>query len=121
MINTIDFEKYVEALNNILGADNAYFQGDKDVDAIVELINIVKSQKAEIERLEIRLKKERRQFEALSKMYSEIRAEAIKEFAERLKVKQAFHYCVNGETIEITDMINATIDNLVKEMVGEDK
>lgn len=43
MIDAKQVEKYVEALNNILGADNAYFQGDKDVDTIVELIQTVKS------------------------------------------------------------------------------
>jgi hypothetical protein len=43
MIDAKQVEKYVEALNNILGADNAYFRGDKDVDTIVELIQTVKS------------------------------------------------------------------------------
>ena len=33
-------EKYIEALNSLLGSDNAYYQGDKDRDAIVELIVI---------------------------------------------------------------------------------
>jgi hypothetical protein len=123
MINTIDFEKYVEALNNILGADNAYFQGDKDVDAIVELINIVKSQKAEIERLEIRLKKERRQFEALSKMYSEIRAEAIKEFAEKVKNKLWDLPTMSDEEGEYDyvcmESLEDYIDNLIKEKIGK--
>lgn len=41
MSETINIEKYVEALNNILGADSAYFKGDSDVDALVELINMV--------------------------------------------------------------------------------
>lgn len=34
----MNIEKYIEALNSLLGADNAYYQGDKDRDAIVELI-----------------------------------------------------------------------------------
>ena len=55
-IRTIDLEKYIEALNNILGADNAYFRGDKDVDAIVELIGIANRQQAEIEDVRIAAK-----------------------------------------------------------------
>lgn len=35
---TINIEKYAHALNNLIGVDSAYFQGDKDVDAIVEVI-----------------------------------------------------------------------------------
>lgn len=44
-------------------------------------IALIKRQKAEIERLE----KENNQFADIGKMYSEIKSEAIKEFAERLK------------------------------------
>ena len=39
-MKTFNIEKYIEALNSLLGADNAYYQGDKDRDAIVELIVI---------------------------------------------------------------------------------
>lgn len=38
----MNIEKYIEALNSLLGADNAYYQGDKDRDAIVELIVMAK-------------------------------------------------------------------------------
>lgn len=41
-MKTFNAEKYIEALNNLLGSDNAYYQGDKDRDAIVELIVIAK-------------------------------------------------------------------------------
>lgn len=54
----INIKKYAEALNNLIGVDSAYFQGDKDVDAIIEVIRIAKQleltvnrQQAEIERL----------------------------------------------------------------------
>jgi hypothetical protein len=39
-MKTFNAEKYIEALNSLLGADNAYYQGDKDRDAIVELVVI---------------------------------------------------------------------------------
>ena len=52
----------------------------------------------------------------LSLLTAEIRAEAIKEFAKRLKERLKG----NGGLFCVTTM-NAQIDNLVKEMVGEDK
>ena len=81
-----------------------------------DTFDLINRQQAEIERLQIRLRKERHQFEDLGKMYSEIRAEAIKEFAERLKK----HLKGYGGLYCVTTM-NTHIDNLVKEMVGEDK
>ena len=33
-----NIEKYIEALNNLLGVDHAYFSGDENVESIVELI-----------------------------------------------------------------------------------
>lgn len=63
--------------------------------------------KAEVEML----KKENHWFSDLGKMDSEIRAEAVKEFAERLKkeIASGTHYVG----------ILADIDNIVKEMAGE--
>ena len=62
-IKSINIAKYVEALNNLIGVDSAYFKGDKDVDAIVEIITLAKKfegvinrQKADIERLQERRK-----------------------------------------------------------------
>lgn len=62
-IITIDIEKYAKALNNLIGVDNAYLKGDKDVDAIVEIIvmakkmeGIINRQKAEIEKLHTSIK-----------------------------------------------------------------
>ena len=39
---TVDVEKYDRALSNLVGADNAYFQGDEDVEAIIEVIRLAK-------------------------------------------------------------------------------
>ena len=78
-----------------------------------DLLISKEKQQAEIERLNIRLRKEQHQFEDLGKMYSEIRAEAIKEFAERLKEKIELNFSI----VDVYDCIN----NLAEEMVGEDK
>jgi hypothetical protein len=82
----------------------------KDLKA--EIIGLITRQKAEIERLN----KAVDLFADIGKMYSEIKAEAYKEFAERLKEKFARQvskgYC---------KVLNDFVDNLLKEMVGEDK
>ena len=73
-----------------------------------ESVDLINRQQAEMERL----KKENNQFADIGKMYSEIRAEAIKEFAERLEEK-----IFNCDLVYVYEHI----DNLVKEMVGDDK
>ncbi len=47
------------------------------------------------------------------------KTEVVKEFAERLKAKEATHFCKCGKPFVYTDLFNGEIDNLVKEMVGE--
>jgi hypothetical protein len=93
-----------------------------------ELQTIIAEKQAEIERLQIRLRKERHQFADLGKMYSEIRAEAIKEFAERLHChcQSIINDEWNNKVCPVSwasayEEIEEVIDNLVKEMVGEDK
>jgi cell division protein FtsB len=82
----------------------------------------IAEQKAEIERLHSEVKETRAtidSFTDIGKLYSEIKAEAIKEFAERLKAKEATHFCKCGQPFVYTDLFNGEIDNLVKEMVGD--
>lgn len=84
-------------------------------DELNGLVETIKSQQAEIERLQIRLRKVRNQFTDLSKMHSEIKAEAIKEFAEKLKKK------IGDSHFQNYGLAILEIQDLVKEMVGEDK
>ena len=60
-----------------------------------ESLAYINRQKAEIERLE----KANKSFADLGKLYSEIRAEAIKEFAERLKVENFTKFFCGQNTI----------------------
>ena len=48
---TINIEKYINALNNLLGSDNAYYAGDPDVDAIVEVIVTAKKLEDRVKKL----------------------------------------------------------------------
>ncbi len=52
---TFNIEKYIEALNNLLGVDHAYFSGDENVGAIVELIVTAKELAEENETLRAQL------------------------------------------------------------------
>lgn len=62
-------------------------------------LDLIKRQKAEIE-----------QFADIGKLYSEIKAEVIKEFAERLKEKLECGLAYDG------GILHCAIDRLVKEM-----
>ena len=49
-----------------------------------------------------------------AKTVEQIKSEAVKEFAERLKEKAITYYTIIGHWVSVKD-----IDNLVKEMVGD--
>lgn len=89
-----------------------------DTDIVLDLIT---RQKSEIERLQKEANLVSIQFQDLQEETDEIRVEAYKKFAEKLKEKSEivhlFSVC-NGHhyMVDIDD-----IDNLVKEMVGEEE
>jgi hypothetical protein len=80
-------------------------------------LDLINRQKAEIERLKEQLNSKYKWENMLGKKIKEVKAEAIKEFAERLKEKK-FELDDQNEDIfyavEVSD-----IENLVKEMVGD--
>lgn len=49
----MNIKKYIEALNNLLGEDHAYYQGDENVDAIIEVIVTAKELSEENKRLKV--------------------------------------------------------------------
>jgi hypothetical protein len=93
-------------------------QFQNDVKVALALIN---RQKAEIERLNKCIKTEDEVREIMKSqmlpMVKEIgRIKAIKEFAKRLKAKEAIHFCKCGQPFVYTDLFNGEIDNIAKEM-----
>ena len=118
---------YIDGMCNDCPAHNK-----KDCRGInASVLDLINRQKAEIERLEKdskRLKKVQMQLDDAMKMYSIIKAEAVKEFAERLN-KEAEKVGIDreGDFVETDDKIydtvanwcKATSNNLVKEMVGD--
>ena len=94
-----------------------------DADFLKNALDLINRKDAEIERLQIRNKT----LSAITRNYdwkfAKVKSEAIKEIAERLKKESSS--CVtsaNGYEIYETKsytIMATTIDNLVKEMVGE--
>ena len=89
---------------------------NKNQQCIKEKNDVIDLQKAEIERLEKGSLKEAMTFN--SNTIANVRAEAVKEFAERLKESEYqssdWSHGEHPYVVEVDD-----IDNLVKEMVGE--
>ena len=78
----------------------------------------INEQLEEIEKLKIENKSLRSAANCYKLHYIEARPEAIKEFADRLKQKS--EYYENGQGWEGRICYDDDIDNLVKEMVGEE-
>ena len=81
-------------------------------------LDFVNRQKSEIERLKKEVSVARDAYISIQDRYEHTKAEAIKEFAERLKEKSfktIRNYGLTKDVVEVCD-----IDNLVKEMVGDE-
>lgn len=107
MSNTLDIITRQKAKIEALEMDNAQLQSD-NINANMNREHL----QAEIERL----KGWDRWIvsESHAPIIKKARAEAIKEFAERLKEKAITYYTIIGHWVSVKD-----IDNLVKEMEGE--
>ena len=81
-------------------------------DLHADALDLINRQKAEIERL--RGSTIVNNIMKSQRIKREAKAEAVKEFAERLKEKAITYYTIIGHWVSVKD-----IDNLVKEMVGD--
>ena len=81
----------------------------------LELIN---RQKAEIERLKKEVSVARDAYISIQDRYEHTKAESYKEFAERLNEKAQIADCFDSYNMVVGTHF---IDNLLKEMVGEEK
>lgn len=105
---TMTTEKLKTAVSNM----NSYLEEcHNDEDTITLTVKVLKSVKENYEEL-INCRAEIERLERHTEMYHELRADAINEFADRLKWELA-HIVTN-----VTDM-REVVDNLVKEMVGD--
>lgn len=77
-----------------------------------DLLDLINRQKAENERLETNNLSIQKTLSKMSLGVEQARAEAIKDFAERLKEKASFRH-------PLKFVLNEEIEKLVKEMIGE--
>ena len=98
---TINIEKYAEALNNLIGVDSAYVQGDKDVDAIVEVIVAAKKLENRVKELTDKLNHSETSYNELY----ELTTEEIKDlYAERDRLTEENERLrAQNETLEIIE------------------
>ena len=87
-----------------------------------DILTFIKRQQAEIERLEAEYTRACAERDARICTADFFKAEAIKEFAERLKEKSSKISLVCSGALVKTDytIAGTDLDNLVKEMVGDD-
>lgn len=89
---------------------------ETEIMGLVNALNLINRQKAKNESLKVDLAKCSIRLDNLYKTADEIKSEAIKEFAERLKTETFLAKAV--ESVEHVIWMNE-IDNLVKEMTEE--
>lgn len=100
------FEYYFNKNDGILTVVN---NGEQNIITVGDVCKVFNRQKAEIERLQETICI----ITKTGRFYGTVRAEAIKEFAERLKMKR-------GDMFPYDTYVDIKhIDNLVKEMVGD--
>ena len=85
---------------------------------ILELIDIINSLKAEIERLKKEVFVARDAYISIQDRYEHTKTEAYKEFAERLNEEAQIADCFDSYNMVVGTHF---IDNLLKEMVGEEE
>ena len=124
---TINIEKYAEALNNLIGVDSAYFQGDKDVDAIVELIVAAKKLENRIKELEAENKKLKTENEELCDELTCLEIEsnlavrnAIKKMLDMFEERLDISVC-GYSTDEVVSDVLTTLNEVAKEILEGNK
>lgn len=113
LINVPADENYIEILGHRIDGLESFEAFLEHLKKCAELEETVKSQKAEIERL-------RKTHFALDYPIAEIKAEAIKEFAKKIKEDISTW---NFDFTYYSDILEASqrIDNIAKRMVGEEE
>ena len=121
LINIPADENYIEILGHRIDGFESFEAFLEHLKKYAELEETVKSQKAEIERLKDRLEKLQCSYDCelayRKELHKRAKAEAVKEFAERFKVRAWVDKTLLG--FPYYQITFRTFNNLVKEMVGE--
>lgn len=90
----------------------------KRLKLLEDSLELINRQKAEIERLKKKVSVARDAYISIQDRYEHTKAESYKEFAERLNEKAQIADCFDSYNMVVGTHF---IDNLLKEMVGEEK
>ena len=90
----------------------------KRLKLLEDSLELINRQKAEIERLKKEVSVARDAYISIQDRYEHTKAESYKEFAERLNEKAQIADCFDSYNMVVGTHF---IDNLLKEMVGEEK
>ena len=115
--NEISADEVIKGLNEL--SQYTGFQ-EKYIQVLNATLDLINRQKSEIERLKKEVSVARDAYISIQDRYGHTKAEAYKEFAERLKLHS---YIMSDESqtgiINIYSVVTVNrIDNLLKEMVG---
>ena len=118
-----DTDKKLTDEEIIMRLERSVSRGNRNYDTDI-VLDLIRRQKAEIERLEKVLNGRDQLVNALNKCYKQAKSEAYKEFAEELKhilrnTPKLSIKKLNFNNVVFYDDVLFSIDNLLKEMVGE--
>ena len=117
---TINIEKYINALNNLLGSDNAYYAGDPDVDAIVEVIVANKKLEDMVKKLTEEnesLKADIKDLEEYDRVYEQAEADIHGNIADG---GTSCHWCVNKTKADTVKRMQEKVkDELYSQGLGD--
>ena len=85
---------------------------------LTNALDLINRLQAENERLTIRLRKAEHQLDDLCIMHNVIKAEAYKEFAERLEKMMCYEHFFETDVVVLD---RNKLNNLLKELVGDNK
>lgn len=117
----------IKALENeihLVNYVNGFSADNVSLDLLQNILDLINRQQAKIERLEMTIEINANMVEEINNLNENIRAKAIKDFAEKLK-QEDFDHCIDviydgsGELNRVAIrrvLFNKQIDNLVKEM-----
>jgi hypothetical protein len=100
-LKPFDLEKYAKALNELIGMDVAYFQGDPHVDAMVECIVTAKKYEKKIRELETKVGELKAELKEAEEEYDRVYEQAEADIRGNMADGgTSCHWCIAGHTAD---------------------
>ena len=109
-LKPFDLEKYAKALNELIGMDVAYFQGDPHVDAMVECIVTAKKYEKKIRELETKVGELRAELKEAEEEYDRVYEQAEADIRGNMADGgTSCHWCIAGHRREVVQQMASMI------------